>query len=157
MKWRIADITENMAWLGGSVTAVVVFILAEGWLILTVKFFGFLWSTVIVTVIPLLIAWGVIYISARSRNIKRFNDWLTRKEEALSKRAKKAAEGGKFIAVFNTALLLGPIIASILMLMLGVDRRRIYVYAVFCAILCAVAWCGFYSGIFWGIHSVITK
>lgn len=149
------DIAKNLGWLGGIALTVIGFIFAEGWLILMVKLFGFTMSTVIVTVVTLFLSWLVIYASSSSHNIGRFRDWLSKKEESLSKKAKVAMKSGKVLAILNTTVFLGPIVASVLMLMLGLERRRVYVYCIFCALLCAIFWCGFYSGIFWGIHAVV--
>lgn len=148
------DVVEGLGWAGGITLTVIGFIFAEGWLVLTVKIFGFGIATLIVTAVPLCIAWFVIYASSGARSIGRFRDWLSKKEKALSGRAAAAVKGGKALVVLNTAVLLGPIVAAVLMLMLGVERRRVYLYSVVSAFLCAVIWCGLYAGIFWGIHAV---
>jgi hypothetical protein len=141
---------------GGVAATVAGFIFAEGWLILAVKVFGFALATAIVTVVTAVISWAIIYLASGSRNITRFNAWLKEKEAGLSGRAMAAVKGGIVIAVVNTTVLLGPIVASVLMLMLGVDRKKAYIYSGLGALLCAAIWCGFYSGLFWGIHEMIT-
>ena len=72
----------------------------------------------------------------------------------LSGRVKRIVKGTEVIVVLNTAIFLGPIIASILMIMIGVRPARVYIYSVFCAVLCALAWCCFYKGMFWGYDKV---
>lgn len=154
MNWK-KGIAKDLSWLGGITLTVIAFIFAEGWLILAVKLFGFAMATVIVTIVTLFLSWLVIYASSGSHNIGRFRDWLLRKEGNLSGQAKVAMKSGKMLAVLNTTVFLGPIVASVLMLMLGFERRRVYVYSIFCALLCAIIWCGLYSGIFWGIHAAV--
>jgi len=147
---------KNLSWLGGIALTVMGFTFAEGWLILVVKLFGFTAASVIVTLVTLFLSWLVIHASSSSHNIGRFREWLLHKEGNLSIQAKTAIKGGKALAVLNTTIFLGPIVASILMLMLGIAKRQVYIYSIFCAILCAIFWCGFYSGIFWGVHAVVT-
>lgn len=101
--------------------------------------------------------WIVIYVSARAGNVGQFRDWLNGKELELSGRANTAVQGGKVLVVANTAIFLSPMVAAILMLILGARRNSVYFYSVFNSLLCAVVWSGFYSGIFWGIHKMIVR
>ena len=156
MNWKKV-ITRDFSWLGGIAITVIWFVFAEGWLILVVKLFGFWGGTAIVTLVTLILSWIVIYVSSRARNIGRFRYWLKEKEVELSGKVKSALEGGKALVVVNTAIFLGPMVAALLMLMLGVRRNKVYFYSIFCSLLCAVVWSGFYSGIFLGIHKIITK
>lgn len=156
MGWK-EGIKKNLCWLGGITLTVVWYIFAEGWLILMVKLFGFTLSMVIVTLILIALSWIVIYVSSGSRNIGRFREWLKEKEGELSGKAKAAMGPGKVLVVANTAVFLGPMVSAILMLMLGLQRKKVYIYSIFCAFLCAISWCGFYSGIFWEIHRVLTR
>jgi len=146
-----------LSWLGGIAIAVLWYIFAEGWLILVVKLFGFWGGAAIVTLVTLVLSWVVIYFSSGAGNIGRFRDWLKEKEAGLSAAAKAAAQGGKTLVVANTAVFLGPMVAALLMLMLGIRRDKVYFYSIFCALLCAVVWSGFYSGIFWGVREIINK
>ncbi len=122
-----------------------------------VKLFGFWGGAAIVTLVTLILSWIVIYVSSGTRNIGRFRDWLKEKEVELSGKAKAAVQGGKVLVVANTAVFLGPMVAALLMLMLGIRRNKIYLYSIFCSLLCAVVWSGFYSGIFWEIRKIITR
>ncbi|MFA6079406.1 MAG: hypothetical protein WC779_06655 [Candidatus Omnitrophota bacterium] len=146
---------SSLSWIGGIALTVLIYIFAEGWLILVVKIFGFTIGTAIVTLVTLALSWLVIYYSSGARNIGKFRDWIKEKEGHLSTVAKGAMNGGKALAVVNTTVFLGPIVASILMLMLGLDRKRVYIYSVMCALGTAIIWCGLYSGVFWGIHKFI--
>jgi hypothetical protein len=89
--------------------------------------------------------------------VGRVRDWLNAKEAELSGKTKTAVEGGKVLAVINTTIFLGPMVAALLMLMLGVGKNKVYLYSIFCALLCAVVWAGLYSGIFWGIGKIVAK
>lgn len=149
----VKSVGRNASWVGGIALTVVGYIFAEGWLILVVKIFGFSLGTAIVTAVTLALSWLVIYASSNARSIGRFREWLREKEAHLSGRAQTAVKGGKTLAVLNTTIFLGPIVASVLMLMLGLEQKKVYTYAVFCALLCALIWCGLYSGIFMGIHA----
>lgn len=153
MNWK-EGVKKNLYWFGGITLAVLWYIFAEGWLILMVKLFGFKLSTAIVTLILLILSWFVIYVSSNFRNIGRFREWLKEREAELSGKVKAAMDGGKVLAVVNTAIFLGPMVSAILMLMLGLQRTKVYVYSIFCSFLCAIIWCGFYSGIFWEIHRI---
>lgn len=151
------NIKKGILWLGGIAATVLTYVLAEAWLILVVKIFGFWGGTVIVTLVTLALSWLVIYISSNARGIGRFRNWLKEKEASLSGRVKAAVEGGKTVVVANTAIFLGPMVAALLMLMLGVRKEKAYFYSIFCALLCAIVWSGFYSGIFWGISKVFIR
>ncbi len=122
-----------------------------------VKLFGFWGGAAIVTLVTLILSWIVIYVSSGARNIGRFRDWFKEKEVELSGKARCAVQGGKTLVVANAAVFLGPMVAALLMLMLGVRRDKVYFYSIFCSLLCAVLWSGFYSGIFWGIHKIIAR
>lgn len=143
-----------MYWLAGILITVIGLTFVEGSLILTTKLFGVTKATLIRVSCTIPLSWLVIYLSTKTRRSFRFSNWLAAKEAGLSKTAKTALKGGKIIAVVNTAAFLGPIIASILMLMMGVKARKAYIYAVPCAFLCAWLWCAFYSGMLWGIGKV---
>ena len=147
-------IKKSLYWFGGITATALWYIFAEGWLILIVKIFGFALSTVIVTLVLIILSWLVIYVLSGSRNIGKFREWIKEKEESLSGKAKAAMGGGKVLAVANTAIFLGPMVSAILMLMLGLERKKTYIYSIFCAFLCAIVWCGFYSGVFWEIHRI---
>lgn len=166
---------KGLAWLGGIALTVMWFVFAEGWLIMMVKLFGFWGGAAIVTLVTLILSWIVIYLSSGARNIGRFRDWLKEKEAELSGKAKAAMQGGKIrhanfapttvyialggkmLVVANTAVFLSPMVAAILMLMLGVRRNKVYLYSIFSCLLCAFVWSAFYSGIFWGIHKMVTR
>lgn len=119
-----------------------------------VKLFGFWGGAGIVTVVTLILSWVVIYIASGSHGVGRLRDWITSKETELSGRAKAAAHGGKVLVTANTAVFLGPMFAAILMLMFGLARKRVYIYSIFCALLCGFFWSAFYSGIFLGLRKI---
>lgn len=151
------NVKKGMLWLGGIIATVLWYIFAEAWLILVVKIFGFWGGTAIVTLVTLVLSWIVIYFASGARDISRFRDWLKKKETELSEKAKAAVQGGKTFVVANTAIFLSPMVAAILMLMLGIRRDKVYFYSIFSCLLCAVVWSGLYSGIFWGIHKIVTR
>ena len=150
------SVKNGALWFTSIAVTALVFIFAEGWLILAAKLFGALRATVIVSVVTTPVAWLVIYIATRSNTNWFLRDWIINKETKLSERAKTAVKGGKVLAVLNATIFLGPIIASLLMLILGIAVRRVYAYAVLCAILCAGIWCSLYAGVFWGISKIFS-
>lgn len=151
------NLKRGIFWLGGISLTALWYILAEGWLIIVVKIFGFFWSILIVTLVTFILACIVIHFATSSRNVGKFRDWLKEKEEHLSKKAKTTVTGGKILAVANTSVFLGPMVGAILMLMFNVEKKKVYFYSIFCSILCAVFWSGFYSGIFWEIKNIMGK
>ena len=150
------SIKNSAFWFAGIAVTALAFIFAEGWIMLAVKFFGALWATVIVSAVTTPVAWLVIYMATRSNANRFLRDWIIKKETELSGKAKAAVKGGKVFVVLNTTIFLGPIIASLLMLTLGIAVRKVYVYAVLCAILCAGVWCSLYGGVFWGISKIFS-
>ena len=142
---------RNLYWLIGALFAILFVIFMEGSLIATTKLFGVARATLIRVSITIPLSWLVIYLATKSDRSFHFSNWLKEKEARLSKSAKVALQGGKFLAVLNTAIFLGPIIASILMLMIGIKARLVYIYAVISALLCAWLWSMFYCGMLWGI------
>lgn len=153
MSW-IKGVRNFLCWLGGVGLTALGFIFAEGWIILVVKIFGFVLSALILALVFLLLSYIVVYFSSGSRGMGRFHDWIRRKEASLSGRAQAVVKGGEALAVVNMAALMGPIFSAILMMLLGFDRKKVYVYSIFCALLWAVIWCGIYSGVFRGIHKI---
>jgi len=150
------NVKNSALWFAGIAVTALAFIFAEGWIMLAVKLFGGLWATVIVSAVTTPVAWLVIYMATRS-NVNRFlKDWISKKEAELSRKAKAAVKGGEVLVVLNTTIFLGPIIASLLMLILGVAVRKVYVYAVLSAILCAGIWCSLYAGVFWEISKIFS-
>lgn len=146
---------RNLYWLIGVFFAILFVVFMEGSLIATTKLFGVARATLIRVSITIPLSWLVIYLATKSGRSLGFSNWIKAKEAKLSKSAKAAFEGGKFLVVLNTAVFLGPIIASILMLMIGVKAKLVYVYAVICAFLCAWLWSMFYCGMLWGIAKCI--
>ncbi|MDD5437389.1 MAG: hypothetical protein PHX20_07600, partial [Candidatus Omnitrophica bacterium] len=57
-------IVKHLGWLGGIGLTVMGYVLAEGWLILVVKLFGFWGGAAIVMLVTLLLSWLVIYFSS---------------------------------------------------------------------------------------------
>ncbi|MEW5757946.1 MAG: hypothetical protein AB1755_00530 [Candidatus Omnitrophota bacterium] len=150
-------IKKYLCWLGGGIATVLWYIFAEGWLILMVDLFGFFGSTIIVTLVTVILSWLIIYASKNSSKLDRLQNWLVGKEGDLSKKAQAAMKSGKILVVANTAIFLGPMVATFLMLMMGIKAKKVYIYSIFCALLCAIVWCGLYSGIFWEIHKIFHK
>ena len=150
----VVAVKKNLYWLVGILFAIIVVVFLEGSLIVTTKFLGVTKATLLRVSFTIPLSWIVIYLATKSNSNIYFRTWLAKKEANLSKRARTVVNGGKVIAVLNAALFLGPIIASILMLMIGIEIKRIYLYAVGCALLCAWAWCAFYAGVFWGLGKI---
>ena len=146
---------KKIYWAAGILLAILGLIFTEGSLIATTKMFGIVKATLIRVAFTIPLSWLAIFLCASTNTSASVRDWFIKKQASLSKRAQLAIAGGKFFVILNTALLVGPIPASILMLMVGVNRRRIYLYAVFCALLCAWAWSCFYSGVCWGVLKVL--
>jgi len=141
-------------WVSGTVVAVAGVIFYESFWVGLVKYAGFQRASLVRFIFTLVTSWVVIRLASGSRHSRRVREWLSEKEARMSERAKKIAAGGKFLAVVNTAIFLGPPIASILMMVLGIDIRRVYLYALLCSLLVAGIWCGFYSGIFWTLGKI---
>lgn len=138
---------KNILWLLGASAAAAALILTEGSIIVATKIFGVTKATLLRVVFTIPLSWLVIYLATRSKKSFGFSSWLEARQAKLSGKARAAVEGGKFLVVVNTAIFLGPIVASILMLMIGITLQRIYIYAVLCAFLSAWLWAAFYSGL----------
>lgn len=141
-------------WTGGVLTGALAIILSEGVMIATTKAFGVAKATLLRVVFTIPASWMVIYLATRARLNVGFSQWLAKREASLSKRARMAVEGGKWFVIGNTALFLGPIITSILMLMIGFKARLVYVYAAVFAVIVAWLWAAFYSGMLWGLAKI---
>lgn len=148
---------KNLYWFAGVVLTTAALIFTEGTLIVTARTLGVLKATALRAVFTIPLSFLVIYLATKSNHNHRFQSWLKKKEAELSSRVRAVVDGGKALAVLNTALFLGPIIASILMLMIGFEARKVYVYAFFLAIASAWAWCSFYSGLFLGVEKIIYR
>jgi len=141
-----------LGWLAGIMLTGLAFVFAEGSLMATSKIFGPFKATLIRVTFTIPLSWFAIYLASGFSSSRFLKAWYAKKEEGLSKTAKVAVGSGKAFAVLNTAIFLGPILATVLMIMLGIRGRRIYLYSAICAVVCAAAWCSFYSGLFWGIE-----
>ena len=151
------NIAKGLGWMGGIGLTVLGYVLAEGWLIAVVKIFGFWGGALIVMLVTLVLSWIVTYFASGACKAGRFQNWLKQKEVELSGKMKAAMQGGKTLVVINVAIFLGPMVAALLMLMLGIGKNKVYFYSIFSCLLCAVFWSGFYSGIFWGIHKIVAR
>lgn len=147
-------INKKLYWPGGILLAVAGFLFAEGSLAASAKLLGPVKATLLRILFTIPLSWLVIYLSKGAGN-PHFMKWFSEKEKKLSKTARLALNGGKAFAVLNTAVFLGPIIATVLMLMLGVGIKRLYLYSALCAVLCASTWCVFYSCVFWGCEKMV--
>lgn len=141
------SLRKHLYWLVGILATIGTLVFSEGTLVVTTKYFGVARATLFRVAFTIPLSWIVIYLATHVSVSHRFTEWLSRKEERLSKRARTAVNGGKCVAVLNAAVFLGPILASVLMLMLGLRPRRVYLYAVPCAIFGALVWCAFYGGV----------
>ncbi|MDD5428713.1 MAG: hypothetical protein PHI58_05715 [Candidatus Omnitrophica bacterium] len=138
----------------GVLLTILGLIFLEGSFIATVKLFGVVKAAFIRVLFTIPLSWLAIFLFANTETSAKVRGWFLKKQESLSHRAQMAVAGGKFFVVANTAIFLGPILASILMLMVGVQGKRIYFYAVLCALLCACVWSCFYGGVCWGFEKI---
>jgi hypothetical protein len=145
---------KKLYWLGGVLLAVAGIILVEGSLIAATKMFGIIKATLIRVTFTIPLSWLVIYLCLGTNTSAKVRHWFSEKQAALSKRAQLALSGGKFFVILNTAIFLGPILASILMIMVDVERKRLYFYASLCALLSAWIWSCFYSGVCWSFAKI---
>jgi hypothetical protein len=147
-------VRKNIYWVTGILLTVFCVVIGEGMLIVTTKVFGVVKATFLRVLFTIPLSWLVIYLATRYGRSPYFQAWLEKKKAGLSDRARAIVKGGEVLAIANAAIFLGPIIASILMLMIGLAARRVYFYAVLCALLCAWVWCLVYSGVLWGLGKV---
>ena len=145
---------KKLLWILGIALTILGLIVTEGSLIATTRIFGVMKATLIRVAFTIPLSWLAIFLCAPTNTSAKVRAWFTNKQASLSKRAKLAVAGGEFLVIVNTAIFLGPILASILMVMIGIQGKRLYFYAVLCALLCAWVWSGFYSGICWGICKI---
>gem|GEM_PF-427572 len=145
---------KSLLWISGIIAAIFAVIITEGSLIVTTKAFGVIKATILRVAFTIPASWIVIYLATKTKKSERFRSWIAGKEAHLSKRAKVAVNGGKAVVLFNTSIFLGPVIASILMLMIGIEKHRIYAYSVLAALLSALSWCAFYGGMLCGIEKL---
>ena len=145
---------KNLYWLVGVTLTVLFLVFTEGTMIMTTKLFGVVRATFLRMFFTVPLSWLVIYLSTKSRRSFYFSNWLAAKEAKLSGAKRAALKGGKFLAVINTAVFLGPIIASVLMLIVGVKPKKAYIYAALCAFLSAWVWSAFYSGMLCGLGRI---
>lgn len=146
---------KNLYWIAGILLTILGLIFTEGSLIATTKIFGVMKATLIRVAFTIPLSWLAIYLCESTQTSAKVRAWFDKKKASLSGKAKLAIAGGKFLVIVNTAVFLGPIVASILMIMVGVHGKRLYFYAVLCALLSAWAWSSFYGGVCWGCAKVI--
>lgn len=126
----------------------------EGSFLVTTKIFGIVKAALIRVTFTIPLSWLAIFLCARTNVSVRTRGWFEKKQAQLSKRAQMALKGGKFFVVVNTAIFLGPVLASILMLMIDIKVRRAYFYAILCALLSAWFWACFYGGVCWSFDKI---
>jgi len=146
--------SKRLYWAAGILLAILGFIFAEGSLIATTKIFGIVKATFIRVAFTIPLSWLAIFFCSGTNTSANVRNWILKKQASLSKKARLAVTGGKFLVILNTAVFLGPILASILMVMVGIQGKRIYFYAVLCALLCAWVWSCFYGGVCWGVAKI---
>lgn len=146
---------KKLYWIAGILLTVSGLIVTEGSLIATTRMFGVMKATLIRSAFTIPLSWLAIFLCAGTNTSAKVRAWFAKKQASLSKRARLAMAGGEFLVIVNTAIFLGPILASILMVMVGVQGKRLYFYAVLCALLCAWAWSSFYGGVCWGVTKMM--
>ena len=144
-------VKKVLYWLGGILIGALGIVFSEGTMIAATKMFGVTKATLLRVLFTIPASWLVIYLATQAHASTRFTRWLINREAHLSKSAKLAVSGGKWFIIANTAIFLGPVIASILMLMIGFSGKKVYVYSAICAVMCAWLWSAFYSGMLWGL------
>ena len=145
---------KKLYWIIGVLLTIAGLIITEGSLIATTRIFGIMKATLIRVAFTIPLSWLAIFLCAGTNTSAKARAWFAQKQSSLSERARLAVAGGEFLVILNTTIFLGPIVASILMVMIGVQGKRIYFYAVLCALLCAWAWSCFYGGVFWGLGKI---
>ena len=140
---------KKLYWIAGILFAALGLIFMDGSLIATTKIFGVMKATIIRVIFTVPLSWLAIFLCAGTNTSAKVRTWFIKRQASLSERARLAITGGKFLVIVNTAVFLGPILASILMVMVGVQGKRLYFYAVLCALLCAWVWSCFCGGVCW--------
>jgi len=149
------NLKKKIYWIAALLLTILGLIFTEGSLIVTTRIFGVMKATLIRVAFTIPLSWLAIYLCLSTKTSANVRNWFAKKQASLSERARLAVKGGEFLAVVTTTLLLGPILASILMIMIGVQGKRIYFYAVLCALLCAWAWSCLYGSMCWGIGKIM--
>jgi len=140
---------KKLYWAAGILLTILGLIFTEGSLIATTRMFGVMKATLIRVAFTIPLSWLAIFLCEGTNTSASVRAWFAKKRASLSRKAQLAVAGGKFLVIVNTAVFLGPIIASILMIMVGVQGKRLYFYAVLCALLCAWSWSCFYGSVCW--------
>ena len=148
---------KKLYWIAGILLTILGLIFTEGSIIVTTKIFGVMKATLIRVAFTIPLSWLAIFLCEGANTSANVRAWFKKKQDSLSGKARLAMAGGKFFVIVSTAVFLGPILASILMIMVGVQGKRLYFYAVLCALLCAWAWSCFYGGVCWGVTRVLQK
>ncbi len=148
---------KAFVWTVGTLLTILGIVIFEGSLIAATKIFGIMKATLIRVVFTIPLSWLAIFLCAGTNASANVRGWFEKKQASLSRKAQLAVAGGKFFIIINTAIFLGPILASILMLMVDIRVNRVYFYAVLCALLSAWAWSCFYGGVWWGIGKIMTR
>ena len=111
---------KKILWVLGIVLTILGLIVTEGSLVATTRIFGVMKATLIRVAFTIPLSWLAIFLCAGTNTSAKVRAWFANKQASLSGRAKLAVAGGEFLVVVNTAIFLGPILASILMVMIGV-------------------------------------
>ena len=149
MSWN-----KKIYWIAGILLTILGLIVTEGSLIATTKMFGVMKATLIRVAFTIPLSWLAIFLCAGTNTSAKVRAWFAKKQASLSKRARLAVAGGEFLVIVNTSIFLGPILASILMIMIGVQGKRLYFYAILCALLSAWVWSSFYGGLCWSVTKI---
>lgn len=149
------NLRKKLYFIAGIAAAILGLVFVEGSFLVTVKLFGVVKAVFIRVLFTIPLSWLAIFLFANTKTSAKVRNWFIKKQESLSRQAQLAVEGGKFFVIINTAIFLGPVLASILMLMVGVQSKRVYFYSVLCALLCAWVWSCFYGGVCWGFTKAL--
>ncbi len=145
---------KKIYWIFGILSAILGLIVTEGSMIVTTKMFGVMKATLIRVAFTIPLSWLAIFLCAGTNTSAKVRAWFAGKKASLSRKAQLAMTGGKFLVIVNTAVFLGPILASILRVRVGAHGKRLYFYAALCALLSAWVWSCFYGSVCWGFGKI---
>lgn len=140
--------------------SVILLIFGESLLISSIFFLGPLISFILFTATFILICFGIAKLYNKSKEsgnriINILHNWIKNKEESLSKKKRVVLRYSEFTGIVFSTLSAGTPVTTVLICLLGYEKKRLYYLIFSINILFFVTWIFIYSSGIQIVRSII--
>lgn len=140
------------------VAPILLFLLEEGWIIAITGKFGFWLGIPLVTTVlfipTVMIGWAIEQLPLPDGFKSWVEKWRQSKETQAKAKLEKAKQSALWFSLLAASVVVSPSLSAAMLKLLGKKGIEFVWYNVLLSLICAIVWCGVYSGAWRIIHNI---